>query len=307
MQVTRVSDGNCLQHMYGRRLCFHLERKVIKRLCVPIRTALYKHACIPYSSIYLIKHTCSPKERKELGELKGRRTHQKSWRLWEKIRTSFLGIIRVLHAVNMAQLQIIRWNFWQKHIHEEGESRAADEHGKKENIVRNFIFYACLLFSLYILLNSHTHSLRTEWLRDNIFARLSHSSCVRYFVNFNGIWYASQANIHNEWQVSWKLIVVWFLAKTMIERSGMRWFILCTAHQKAPRASCSSFNKIYYTDCRKYICIESISREIALCTRISCSHSINWQLNCRSIERGDEIVSRLTLSYAHTVFAVAHS
>lgn len=46
--------------------------------------------------------------------------------------------------------------------------------------------------------------------------------------------------------MSTKLVENWSsfgsLAKTMIECSGVRWFIL---HQKAPKASCSSFNKIY--------------------------------------------------------------
>lgn len=150
------------------------------------------------------------RNKEELGELKGRRAHQKSWRLWEKIRTSSLGIIRLLHAVNMAHNYKSYGGIFDRNTHSQaqGEKAGLRMNMEKKNNVRNFIFYTCLLFSLCIFYWTRTRipSERnsTELCDDNIFAGLSHSLSARYFVNFNGIWYASQsqANVHTQWVAS---------------------------------------------------------------------------------------------------------
>lgn len=80
-----------------------------------------------------------------------------------------------------------------------------------------------------------------------------------------------------------------------INRQGVSECMLIL-HQKAPKATCSSFNKIY---CIKYICIV-----IASCTRISCSNSMNWQLNCRFIEEGTKYCDQ-TLYHIRAVHVLA--
>lgn len=97
-----------------------------------------------------------------------------------------------------------------------------------------------------------------------------------------------------------------WVVKTLM-REGREWgmFIL---HQKAPRASCSSFNKIY---CIKYLHWKHHTHTHIYCDCIvhsthvfPAANSMNWQLNCRSIEKGDEIVSRQACVCCCTVYFI---
>lgn len=147
------------------KIVFSFREKSHKEiLCRSYKLNTYQ-ACIPYSSIYLIKHTCSPKEIK------------KNWESWkeDKHTSKIVATVRKdTHVIPRdykiaacskygTQLQIIRWNFWQKHTFtRKGGRDHADERGKKEQCSKLHILYLFIVFTVYILLNSHTHSLRTE-------------------------------------------------------------------------------------------------------------------------------------------------